>query len=366
MSPYGSSYPPPEYRMAPKVRFEAIGEAWQLFSQQMGTWILALLIFLAIYFAIYIGIYVVLMVGIFGTLMATGGSASGQHGGDPSAMLGVLFLGYSILALVILALVSYFTAGMLRMAIRQVRGEPIGIGDLFSGGDAFLPVLGATLLVGLATGIGGMLLVIPGFIVAGLFFLTIPLIVDRKMGVIEAMTASWNALKSDWLMATLFAFVLPLIAGLGALACGFGMLFTMPLLYLGMAVVYRDFFMPGLPQNNPNALYPPPVGAAYPPPQYPYPPTTGYSAPTEPVYPPPMETVTTAMDISYDTPVETPPPPPDTSYPTSMDTNPAPPTDTGNFTPTEMPYSPPPDTSASTPVDTTPAPPTDTNPPSQP
>ena len=325
MSPYGSGNPGnPEYRPSPKVRFEAIGEAWQMFTQQMGTWISALLILFGIIFAVYM----VFGFGVFGLLIAAGGS---RHAGEAGAALGMLFLAELVMGLVMLTIAAYMTGGLIRMALKQVRGAPISISDLFSGGDVFLPVLGATLLCALAAGAASLLFVIPGWIVAGLLFLTIPLIVDQKMGVIEAMTTSWNALKSDWLMATLFALVMPLIAGLGALACGVGALFTYPLLYLGMAVLYRDFFMNApTSQFNPSMPYPPPTGGNYPPPTGTnYPPPMGYNAP------PPMEpSAPPTMDYNAPPPMQTdapptmeftPPPPMQAEAPPSMDFTPPPP-----------------------------------------
>jgi uncharacterized membrane protein len=84
--------------------------------------------------------------------------------------------------------------------------------------------------------------VLPCYVVSGLLMLTTPLIVEKRLGAVDAMKQSWAALQPDWLTATLFMFVLPLLSSLGAFACGVGLLFTMPLLFLGQAVVYADLF----------------------------------------------------------------------------------------------------------------------------
>jgi uncharacterized paraquat-inducible protein A len=90
--------------------------------------------------------------------------------------------------------------------------------------------------------IGAMLCVIPAFIVAGLFFFTLPLIVERDLGVFEAMRASSDVTKRNLLMFTLFAFVVQLIASAGSYACYIGLLATWPLMFTITAVAYRDCF----------------------------------------------------------------------------------------------------------------------------
>src|SRR5215211_5323895 len=42
----GGGYPPPP--QPPRIRFEAIGEAWQLFQKDAATWVISTLIYLII------------------------------------------------------------------------------------------------------------------------------------------------------------------------------------------------------------------------------------------------------------------------------------------------------------------------------
>ncbi len=55
-------------------------------------------------------------------------------------------------------------------------GEPIAVGDVFSGMDRAGALVGGFLLTLLCTGIASVFLIIPGLIVGGLLTLTIPLI----------------------------------------------------------------------------------------------------------------------------------------------------------------------------------------------
>jgi hypothetical protein len=227
---YGAGFQPQS-----RVRFETISEAWRLLQQQMGVWVGAMCVYLGVTLGIYAVGWIVLL-PIFLLVM--------PHGDGPGflgtlGMMGAFFA----LIIVVVAASSVMLAGLYRLAIKQVRGEPIALGDLFSAVDLAGPALLGTLLVGVATMIGAMFCIIPAYIVQGLLMLTLPIIADRRIGPLDAMKESWNALKSDALMATLYMLVLPFVAGLGSIACGVGVVVTMPLLFLGTALVYRDFFL---------------------------------------------------------------------------------------------------------------------------
>jgi hypothetical protein len=238
------------YGQPPKIRFEVISEAWQLFTQQMKTWVLAVLVMIVI----------MMIPGFimgFGMVAAMGlGAAAGERGGAAIFGLGtmaVMFVG--MLVMIVLAFIMM--GGLYRMAIKQVRGEPIQLSDLWSVTDVLPQLALGGLLMGLSMGIASLACYLPMFIVGGLLMLTIPLIVDQKMPAIEAMTRSWNTLKQEWLMAAVLYFVLNFVAGIGAIALYVGMLFTYPLLFLGTALVYRDFILGGS-GGGPQLGYPTP------------------------------------------------------------------------------------------------------------
>lgn len=237
--PPGYHYMQPPDPTRPRVRFEAIEEAWNLFRQQMGPWIGATLIFLALIGVFYIAWIVwVLSSGIIPTRPVPAGGPPPMPNLGPTTILLLTLFG-----IVLWLLVAFLMAGMFRMAVRQARGERISMGDLFSAGDAWLRVLGAYILVSMVGMVGFFLLILPAFIFAGLLMLTFPLIVDQRVGMMEAMQRSWDALKKEWLMAALFYVVVSLLAGIGVYLLGIGLLFTFPLFFLSLAVVYRDFFL---------------------------------------------------------------------------------------------------------------------------
>lgn len=223
------------YPQRSPVSLDVIGEAWTLFSRDMGTWIVAQLVCGAIGF----GGYLAMLAIIFGSTALLGGGRGNNISTGSGILFGlVLFITY---VLYILALL-FVSAGLHRLATKQIRGQPISIADLFSVTDCFVKFLILSILMGFAVLIGELFFIIPGLIFAGLFMLAPMLLIDGGLSPIEAMKKSWEALKSDWLMATVVYFVLVIVASLGAAACGVGLLFTMPLLYLGTAIIYRDVF----------------------------------------------------------------------------------------------------------------------------
>jgi len=242
----------------PKVRFgEWIGEGWNMFAAEWKVWVLnALLLMLAI-FVPMVGGYILFFV------IAAAASSSG----DPTvgfAMILLLFAG----AILISLLSSYLVAGMYHTAFKQLRGEPISTRDMFSA-ERFPQVLGASILVGILVIIGSLLCFIPGLIVAGALYFTIPLIVERRLSITEAIQASRDATRGDLFKFVLFALVVSLIAQAGAYACYVGLLATMPLHYTIAAIAYRDCFgMPGArsfaTKTSPQDTYGAPPASNYP------------------------------------------------------------------------------------------------------
>jgi hypothetical protein len=85
------------------------------------------------------------------------------------------------------------------------------------------------------------------------------MIVEGGKGTIDAIKASIEVTKRDWIMFTIFAVALYIIAIAGSLACGVGVLATLPLLFLGHALAYRDLVgIPGAQMEGQFMAPPPP------------------------------------------------------------------------------------------------------------
>ena len=249
----------------PTVRFgDWISEGWKMFTEQWGTWVLLSLGALIVTALPMLAFTAVIIVFVFANAAQ---SAAYNRSQPPDAFFFLLFLGIPLLMLVVLPLSAYFQGGVYKAAFKQLRGGRIEFRDLFSGGDVFLPLLGEIILIGILTFIGGMLCVIPGLIVGGLLMFSVPLTIERRLGVIDAMRTSFEMTKGHLVLFTLFALLLQLIVGAGSYVCYVGILATYPLQFTMTAVAYRDCF--GLAGAR---SFVPPQG----------PPVSPYSAPTPP------------------------------------------------------------------------------------
>jgi len=208
-TPYGSP--------APQVRFDVINQAFALFQQQMGQWVLITLTYLVV---VFVAALILAFVPIIGQMVS----------GIPA----MIMLG-----------------GIYRTALKHFRGQQVAVADLFDIGDIMGPLIVAGILANIAIGVGSLLCILPGIVVAGLLMFAVPMIADRGVDGVEALRASWNALKSQWLMAGLFQIVMGLITLAGALVCGVGVLFALPVVILSITILYRDFFPEGTPSEEP-------------------------------------------------------------------------------------------------------------------
>lgn len=254
---------------APSVRWEWIGEAWNLFTRQWSVWVMMLVVMFLVPVAAYLP---AIALGMMAGLAAQDG------GGTIIQTLLLLYLLFFVVIMV--CAMPWMAGGLYNAAFKQIRGEQIAVSDLFSGRPYFLRILGASLLIGIAAGIGSILIV-GGLIIAGLTFLTIPMIVEGGKGVIDAIKESIEITKHDWIMFTLFAIALSFISGAGAIACGVGVLATMPLAFLGHALAYRDCVgIHGAQRQEQFMPPPPPDYRSYTPSQMPAPQDQPWSAPT--------------------------------------------------------------------------------------
>lgn len=220
------------YTPRPQISFDVISEAFNLFKLQMGAWVGAVFAFFAI-------IMVIAMLGgtvMVGSLIASGGSRDAAGAG-----MFLFFATYAGMLFVVTLASLFLMGGLIRMALKQVRGETLKIGDMFSVTDVIGPLIGTALLVTVIGSIGSLFFVVPGLIAYGVMMFALPLVVDQRLGPIEAITKSFEMLKNDWLMATLFYFVTAMIGGLGGIACGVGMVFTYPIWILSIVLTYRNY-----------------------------------------------------------------------------------------------------------------------------
>lgn len=118
-------------------------------------------------------------------------------------------------------------------------------------------MIGASILVGLSAYIGTLLCIVPGVILTIAFAMTQLLIVDKRLGAIEAMKTSWSVMMPNLGAGFVLGLVLFLVNLLGAIPCGLGLFITYPMTIVSGALVYRDLFG-ATGTGLPNSGYTPP------------------------------------------------------------------------------------------------------------
>ena len=152
----------------------------------------------------------------------------------------VMFILVLLVYIVMIVLAILVNIGWLRVGLAIVDKKQPDFSMLFNGFDAFWRFLGASILYGLIVTVGFFLFIIPGVILM-LKYMWMPyLVVDKKMGVMEAMHESDRmtmGLKWDLLGFMMVSYV---VAMLGYCAFGIGALLSYPTVFLAMAKLYRS------------------------------------------------------------------------------------------------------------------------------
>ncbi|MGE5372471.1 MAG: hypothetical protein ACM3QZ_10835 [Solirubrobacterales bacterium] len=147
--------------------------------------------------------------------------------------------GMAIWWMVLMMLATYYLMlGLINISIQTVRGKKPTFNDLFIHPKALLSFIIAYILMYIPVMIGMMFLIIPGFYLFMRWYFFMFYIVERDMGPIEALTASWHATKGSAFHLFCFTFVAGLIGMLGVLALGVGVLVSMPVVMVATARVY--------------------------------------------------------------------------------------------------------------------------------
>lgn len=116
-----------------------------------------------------------------------------------SMLLTIIFGNESYVASAIDSLCSLallpMTFGVLVYELKFARGEEVDIKMIFDYYNKFLPIFAATLLIGLASGIGMIFLIIPGIIIALGLQMTLLIMADGEEDPIACIKKSWNMMN---------------------------------------------------------------------------------------------------------------------------------------------------------------------------
>ena len=142
-----------------------------------------------------------------------------------------------------MALSGILMGGFYVLQLKLIRGQTASIGDVFAGfGPSALRLALAGIVVQLLTVLGFLACIVPGVYLSTAWILTGPLIVDRGMGVWEAMELSRKVVtKRFWIMFCI-VLIVAVSSLIGLLACCVGLLVTVPVGLGAFLYAYEDLF----------------------------------------------------------------------------------------------------------------------------
>lgn len=148
-----------------------------------------------------------------------------------------------------LFVIGPLTVGFFYVVFQKIRGAEINVGDIAKGFNFFIAAVLANILVGIFTAIGFVLCIIPGFIITALYVFTMPFILEKNYDFWQAMEASRKAVTPHLFEMIIFIILLALINLVGAIICGIGLIFTVPLTLAATAIAYQDLIGLEMPKK---------------------------------------------------------------------------------------------------------------------
>lgn len=200
---------------------DIFSRTWTIFQDQWGMSLLVL--FLVFLFNLVVS-----------NGLSYGGLFLGLAADSPDLANFLSFLGNFVGWL----LTVWIGIGQALIFLNIARGNPVEIGQLFTGGPYFLRILGASIIASVALLVGFVLLIVPGVILALMFWPFYWLIIDRNVGVFDSFQLARRVTDGNKATVFLLAIVMFALTLVSAIPCGLGLLVTIPFVNVMWPVVY--------------------------------------------------------------------------------------------------------------------------------
>ncbi|HUE73044.1 MAG TPA: hypothetical protein VMP01_19320 [Pirellulaceae bacterium] len=199
---------------------DILGHAWRVWQENLGLLVGVTLVIVGISWAI----------GIPLGFMQAALEANGEK--EMAAIVGGVG---NIIAQVVQI---FLGIGQSQIALKLARGQPAEFGDLFHGGSRFWPVLGVSILLGLAVFAGMLACIVPGIILALMLWPTYYLVVENRSKVFDSFSLAYQITEGNKGTTFVLALIGMGINLLGVLALCIGLLFSAPLVVMIFVTAY--------------------------------------------------------------------------------------------------------------------------------
>ncbi len=132
--------------------------------------------------------------------------------------------------------------GIVMLAISHVRAKELELQSIFDYYVYVWPLVFASVAMYALIAIGFLLLILPGIYLAVAYKFTLPLIVDKNLGVWEAMELSRRTVTARWFKFFGLDIVLLVTVLISAIPFGIGLIWTAPMAFIAHALLYHHLF----------------------------------------------------------------------------------------------------------------------------
>ena len=203
---------------------QLLSEGWQIFREQMGICIGVFLLAQVLQIVaqlpeLYVQFFVI-------------------NRPLPPETKALLSIGMSIVTLMRVAFSIWLSIGLSQFALKIVRGQTAGVGDLFGGGRYFWRALLCSIVFGLAFVVGFLFCIVPGIIVVLMFWPFLYVLVDRDSPGLQSLSEAAKITSGNKLALFGLLLVCTLINLCGLLALGVGMFISGPYVFVVTTLAY--------------------------------------------------------------------------------------------------------------------------------
>lgn len=148
-----------------------------------------------------------------------------------------------VLAQLLIGFITYpLSAGLTMLGIKRAAGMPIKLNMLFDYYPKILTIFLLYALMILLISLGMLLLIIPGIYLAIAYSMAMPLMLEKNMGIWEALETSRKMIHKYWFNIFGLYLVLGFIFLLSLIPLGIGLIWAAPFCMIVLGIVYRSMF----------------------------------------------------------------------------------------------------------------------------
>lgn len=207
-----------------------LSEAWAKTKGAKWTMQLALTLYTVIYVLIALAL----------SFLFTG-SFSLTPKPEASSVVATILKG-QLNSVLLMAITAPLGAGLLMLGVRRAVDAPIGATMILSHYNRFATLAITQVLFYIAMVIGFILLVIPGIYLSIALSLALPLVLDKKMGPMEALNTSRKAISKRWFGIAGLFLVIALLNVATVFTLFIGLIWTVPMSIIATGILYRNIF----------------------------------------------------------------------------------------------------------------------------